>query len=177
MTKVRRATQRGQGLRHGQGQLYSPDELIGLLHSVSAIRSRVDPTGCHLHQHAGRAVSLYGNGRSKGHRKRSAGGGGARTTAHRKTNQVSVQHFRALRKQVWRPQRNQSRWGDQACHLRVAVTRDARARGRAGCGAGHRQSSAHRRWQNCGGRPLENPFERFALIPIFAPNTLVSSAQ
>ena len=90
---------------------------------------------------------------------------------------MGVQHFRALRKQVGRPQRNLSRWGGQACNLRVAVTRDARARGRAGCGAGHRQSSAHRRWQNCGGRPLENPFERFALIPIFAPNTLVCAVN
>ena len=138
-------------------------------HSLSAIRSRFDLTGSHPCTPTRGQQCAHDNERRKGHGKGSAGGGGARTTAHRKTNQVDVQHFRALRKQVWRPQRNQSRWGDQACPLRVAVTRDARARGRAGCGAGHRQSSAHRRWQNCGGRPLENPFERFALIPIYAP--------
>ena len=48
-------------------------------------------------------------------------------------------------------------WCVQACNSVVEVTLDARARGRAGCGAGHRQSSAHRRLAKVRRSPVGKP--------------------
>ena len=113
-------------------------------------------------------LAEQGRRRKRGVRSARAGaGGGGALTSTKQTNYLwSVEHLQDLSKICARKWAHSRAWG---VHLRGAVTRDARARGRAGCGAEHRQSSAHSAHRWAVARALQKAqLPRFALIPIFA---------
>ena len=93
-----------------------------------------------------------------------AGGGGALTSTKQTNYLWSVEHLQDLSKICARKWAHSRAWG---VHLRGAVTRDARARGRAGCGAEHRQSSAHSAHRWAVARPAKSSTAEIRAHPDF----------
>ena len=111
-------------------------------------------------------LAEQGRRRKRGVRSARAGaGGGGALTSTKQTNYLwSVEHLQDLSKICARKWAHSRAWG---VHLRGAVTRDARARGRAGCGAEHRQSSAHSAHRWAVARPAKSSTAEIRAHPDF----------
>ena len=136
-------------------------------------RRLVRIASCHEHMNV-RELAVQGSAewiRTVNIAQAEAGEGGARTSTQEDHPALERPALTRSVQANGQPQRI----GVLSTGVRFARGCDAgRARGRAGCWAGHRKSSAH--WQNCGGRPL-NEFSDSRSSWFSRQNTLVCAVH